>query len=128
MGCGPGTITVDIASANRARSGDRDRCFGRRDRAGARDAADVDNVEFATGDVYALDFPDASFDVVHAHQVLQHLPDPVGALREMRRVCKPDGVVAARDSDYCRVHVVSDDPNTRRVAQAVRQHRAGEPR
>ena len=41
-----------------------------------------------------------TFDVVHAHQVLQHLPDPVGALREMRRVCKPGGVVAARDSDY----------------------------
>jgi ubiquinone/menaquinone biosynthesis C-methylase UbiE len=68
-------------------------------RAAARDA-EVDNVEFAVGDVYALDLPDASFDVVHAHQVLQHLPDPVGALREMRRVCRPDGVVAARDSDY----------------------------
>ena len=33
-----------------------------------------------------LDDPDASYDVVHAHQVLQHLSDPVGALREMRRV------------------------------------------
>ncbi len=50
--------------------------------------------------MYALDLPDASFDIVHAHQVLQHLTDPVAALREMRRVCKPDGVVAARDSDY----------------------------
>ena len=34
------------------------------------------NVAFATGDVYALDFDDASFDVVHAHQVLQHLQRP----------------------------------------------------
>jgi len=32
--------------------------------------------------------------------VLQHVADPVGALREMRRVCRPDGYVAVRDSDY----------------------------
>lgn len=45
------------------------------------------SVEFATADVHALDFPDDSFDVVHAHQVLQHVGDPVRALREMRQVC-----------------------------------------
>jgi SAM-dependent methyltransferase len=64
------------------------------------EARGVSNVEFAVADVRALDFPDGSFDVVHAHQVLQHLGDPVGALREMRRVCRPGGIVAARDSDY----------------------------
>jgi SAM-dependent methyltransferase len=57
-------------------------------------------VDFVVGDVLALDYPDGSFDVVHAHQVLQHVGDPVAALREMRRVCRPGGVVAARDSDY----------------------------
>ena len=52
------------------------------------------------GDVYALDAPDDTYDVVHAHQVLQHLADPVAALREMRRVCRPGGLVAVRDADY----------------------------
>ena len=52
------------------------------------------------GDVYALAAADDSFDVVHAHQVLQHLTDPVAALREMARVCRPGGVVAVRDVDY----------------------------
>ena len=52
------------------------------------------------GDVMALPFEDASFDVVHAHQVLQHLADPVGALAEMRRVTRPGGIVAVRDAVY----------------------------
>lgn len=100
VGCGPGTITVDLG--RRVAPGPVlgiDRAEVVVDEAGGQ--ADVpDNVRFATGDVYALDHPDDSFDVVHAHQVLQHLSDPVGALREMRRVCRPGGVVAARDSDY----------------------------
>ncbi len=49
---------------------------------------------------WELPYADASFDVVHAHQVLQHLTDPVGALREMARVARPGGLVAVRDVDY----------------------------
>jgi SAM-dependent methyltransferase len=102
VGCGPGTITVDFAQrVAPAHVVGLDRADEVLDtaRAAARDAG-VDNVEFAAGDIYSLDLPDASFDVVHAHQVLQHLTDPVAALREMRRVCTPGGVVAVRDSDY----------------------------
>jgi ubiquinone/menaquinone biosynthesis C-methylase UbiE len=100
VGCGPGTITVDIArrvAPGRVVGVDASPAVIEQAR---RDAEGVATLEFATGDAYTLDLPDASFDVVHAHQVLQHVPDPVGALREMRRLCKPDGVVAARDSDY----------------------------
>jgi SAM-dependent methyltransferase len=60
----------------------------------------VANAEVMVGDVHALTHADAEFDVVHAHQVLQHLADPVTALREMVRVTRPGGVVAVRDSDY----------------------------
>jgi len=102
VGCGPGTITADLAAL--AAPG---RVVGV-DAAGdvlaeARAAAagrGVSNVRFEIGDVYRLSFGDGSFDVVHAHQLLQHLSDPVAALAEMRRVCRPGGVVAARDSDY----------------------------
>jgi SAM-dependent methyltransferase len=66
----------------------------------ARVDASVSGVGFAVGDVYALDADAASFDVVHAHQVLQHLSDPVRALVELRRVLRPDGLLAVRDGDY----------------------------
>jgi SAM-dependent methyltransferase len=102
VGCGPGTITVDLARIARTGSVvglDRSGEVLHEARAAA-ETAGVANVEFAVGDVYDLDHEDATFDVVHAHQVLQHLSDPVAALREMGRVCRADGVVAVRDSDY----------------------------
>jgi ubiquinone/menaquinone biosynthesis C-methylase UbiE len=46
-----------------------------------------------------LPFPDATFDVVFTHQVLIHISDPVAAIREMRRICKPGGLLASRESD-----------------------------
>ncbi len=55
---------------------------------------------FKAADAYALELDEQSFDVAHAHQVLQHLTDPVAALVEMRRVLRPGGIRAVRDSDY----------------------------
>lgn len=102
VGSGPGTITADLAALvapGRVTALET-----------TRDALDLTatevtargltNVDLVVGDVHALEFPDNSFDVVQAHQVLQHVGDPVAALREMRRVTRPDGVVAARDGDY----------------------------
>ena len=105
VGCGPGTITLDLA--RRVAPGSVVGIDPADDvvEAAARDATDqgVENVRFATGDIYALDVDgpfDRAFDLVHAHQVLQHVPDPVRALRAMRAACVPEGLVAARDSDY----------------------------
>jgi SAM-dependent methyltransferase len=102
VGCGPGTITADLASLVTP-----GRVTALEVTEAALDLARTEivrrgltNVDFAAGDVHALDFPDDTFDVVHAHQVLQHVADPVAALREMRRVTKPGGVVAVRDGDY----------------------------
>lgn len=102
IGCGPGTITADLAA--RVAPGSVTAVDQAADvLAVARTEAEhrkLSNVAFATADVQRLEFPDDTFDVVHAHQVLQHVADPVLALREMRRVCAPGGIVAARDADY----------------------------
>ena len=97
VGCGPGTITADFAA--RLAPGN---VVGIDAAAAIVEAArrDYPGVPFETGDVYDLAFADGTWDIVHAHQVLQHLADPVAALREMRRVARPGGLVAARDADY----------------------------
>src|SRR5579883_1774073 len=89
VGCGPGTITADLAAlVAPGRTVGVDSASAAIEAAGAAAPA----VEFRVSDVMVLDFADGSFDVVHAHQVLQHLPDPVGALAEMARVCRPGGI------------------------------------
>jgi ubiquinone/menaquinone biosynthesis C-methylase UbiE len=101
VGCGPGTITIDLA-----RYVPDGYIIGidyaDKPLAPARALAEekkVTNVTFAVGDVLNLDeYADNTFDVVHAHQVLQHVPDPVRALRQMRRVTKPGGIVASRET------------------------------
>lgn len=102
VGSGPGTITTDLAEL--VAPGPVTALEATPDAVEiTRQAVEdrwVANVDCVVGDVHALDFADDSFDVVHAHQVLQHVADPVAALREMRRVCRPAGIVAARDSDY----------------------------
>jgi SAM-dependent methyltransferase len=102
VGCGPGTITADLAARvtpGRVVGLDREAAvIGEASR--LSEEAGRGNLAFETGDVYSLPFADQSFDVVHAHQVLQHLSDPVAALIEMRRVLREPGILAVRDSDY----------------------------
>ncbi len=43
------------------------------------------------GDITAIPEPDASFDAVMCIEVLEHVPDPLAALRELGRLLKPNG-------------------------------------
>lgn len=101
VGCGPGSITVDFAEMV-PRGHVTGIEIGSDILAQAQSLADekgLVNVTFEEADVNALKYPDATFDLVFAHQVLQHLPEPVKALREMRRVTKPGGIVAVREGE-----------------------------
>ena len=103
VGCGPATITADLA--DRVAPG---RVVGLDAASGALEAARATlakrdlpaRVELIDGDIMSLPFDDGTFDVAHAHQVLQHLSNPVDALAEMRRVTRPGGIVAVRDAVY----------------------------
>ncbi len=103
IGCGPGTITVDLAvrlAPGEVIGFDIAPDVIKRGEALLAEPTASPNCRFMVDDVYAMSFPDDAFDIVHAHQVLQHLSDPVAALREMNRVLKPGGTLAVRDADY----------------------------
>ncbi|KAL4887759.1 S-adenosyl-L-methionine-dependent methyltransferase [Aspergillus ambiguus] len=103
VGCGPGSITMDLAKkVPEGHVTGIDYVDEPLKIARLRAAQQgITNIDFHTGDIYRLDFPASTFDLVHAHQVLQHIADPVRALKEMRRVVKPGGIVAVRESASC---------------------------
>ncbi len=51
------------------------------------------NVTFRQANILSLDFPDSSFDKVVAGNVIHLLDEPLKALEELNRVCRPDGML-----------------------------------
>jgi SAM-dependent methyltransferase len=106
VGAGPGTITADLSKNYMPPNGHItavdlgpeiiSRASAYAEKVGAK------NITFkAPVSVYDLSktFGENAFDVVHTHQMLTHIDDPVGGLREMLKVVKPGGVVAVREVD-----------------------------
>ena len=94
LGCGPGSISVGLGD----------------------DVIGVDlepgpaSIPLAQGDATRLPFRDASFDAVFSCAVMQHLPDPLTALKEARRVCRPGAVIGLADADWGGALVHPPDP------------------
>lgn len=102
VGAGSGTISVTFAKIipeGKVTATDLNQEVLPRGQAIA-ESEGVKNIEFQQADAYKLPFADGTFDVTHCHQVLYQFKAPWDALREMLRVTKPGGVVAAREGDY----------------------------
>jgi ubiquinone/menaquinone biosynthesis C-methylase UbiE len=78
----------------------------------ARQAQDVSNLSFVTGDGRVLPFDDSSVDAVVCHTSLCHIPEPQRVLAEARRVTMEGGAIAIFDGDYATttVAISADDP------------------
>jgi len=112
LGCGPGTITVGLAEAVAPGSVvaiDIEPAQLTRTQA-LTIKQDVTAVHLAATDLFALPFADASFDAAFAHAVLMHVGDRPAALREVRRVLKPGGVVGLKDLDMAHNILEPEEP------------------
>lgn len=114
-GCGPGTITLGLAQrvapgrVTGIDSGDSQIERARQNAA----AHGVTNVEFRTASVYELPFADNTFDAVFSHALLEHLAEPVAALRELRRVLRPGGVAGVCSPDWSGFIIAPMSPELR---------------
>ena len=97
VGCGPGALTAELVARvgpDSVAAVDPSESFVAAARARHRDV----DVRHAAAE--ALPHPDDSFDAALAQLVVHFMTDPVAGLREMRRVTRPGGVVAACVWDY----------------------------
>lgn len=132
VGSGPGSITLGLASIvapGEAIGVDIQlaQVESSRRLAAARGMA---NVQFQASDIYALPFPDRSFDAAFVNGVLMHLAEPVRALAEVRRVLRPGGVAAVRDPDFGTAIYAPITPSLQRwlaLREQVRRHNGGDP-
>ncbi len=101
-GCGPATITAGIAgSVFPGRVTAIDIAPAQVETARRlTQGREIMNIDFVTASVNHLPFADHSFDVVFAHALLEHLPDPIAALKELHRVTRPGGFIAVSSPDW----------------------------
>lgn len=98
-GCGNGAVTAELSAAlPGTRVVGLDAHPGLLERAGARGAGGPEP-ELFLGDVGDTPFADETFDLVLSRYVFQHLPEPIGVARELRRVLRPGGHLAVIDVD-----------------------------
>lgn len=98
VGCGTGNLSFSLArnpAIGSVRGIDCSPVYVEHAKQGHRDA----RIRFEVGDACALPFPDAWFDHALSLLVLQFIPQPDLAVREMRRVTRPGGSVAAATWD-----------------------------
>lgn len=92
------------------------------EKARARKLATQLPVEFQTGDIKALPFPDNSFSRCRIDRVLQHIPEPDKAIAELVRVLEPDGLLLGYDNDWETFSILSCNSAISRTIENIWCH------
>jgi SAM-dependent methyltransferase len=98
VACGPGLVAAAFAQVARHVTGiDLTPAMIDRARALVRERG-LSNVTLTVGDVRPLPYADGVFSLVVSRFAFHHFPDPGAVLREMVRVCAPEGRVVVADT------------------------------
>ncbi|MEO0423830.1 MAG: methyltransferase domain-containing protein [Pseudomonadota bacterium] len=129
IGCGVGAQTAQLISRHpgiRITALDVDERSVGVARAWAADAG-LPNVTFDTGDIFALPHAEDTFDHAFVCFVLEHLSDPIGALRVLSKVLKPGATITVIEGDHGSAQFHPDDADARAAieCQVTLQARAG---
>lgn len=117
VACGPGSVVAAFAQRVRHACG-LDATKAMLDEARKLVVrSGVQNVAWHRGDVYALPFNDATFDVVSCRFAFHHFEEPVRAFGEMVRVCRPGGRIVLCDA------IASDDARKADAFNRMERHR-----
>jgi ubiquinone/menaquinone biosynthesis C-methylase UbiE len=101
-GCGPGTITFGLAdwvNPGWVTALDLEKSQVEIAAKTAKEL-EINNIEFLRGSIYEIPLPENTFDAAFSHAVLEHLQEPVLALKEVLRVLKPGGIAGIRTPDW----------------------------
>ncbi len=115
-GCGPGPLTLgfaELVTPGRVVGIDIEPTMIDQANQLASDSG-LENLEYQVADIYDLPFEDGEFDVVFSSAVIEHLSDPVRALREMLRVTKPGGIGSVIRTDWSFPFIVPECPELSR--------------
>jgi SAM-dependent methyltransferase len=126
-GCGVGAQTVILARNNpkaKITSVDLSR-ESLRDARKRVASEGIANVTFRLADIFRLPYGDGGFDHVFVCFVLEHLPNPVDALRSLHRVLKPGGTLTVIEGDHGSAYFHPDSPYARRAIQCLVDLQAG---
>src|SRR5215469_1376126 len=97
VACGPGLLTCAFARVVRHAVGlDITPAMLEQARKTQQEQG-LTNVSWQSGDVVSLPYPEHHFSIVVSRFAFHHLPEPLAALKEMVRVCKPAGRVVVAD-------------------------------
>jgi ubiquinone/menaquinone biosynthesis C-methylase UbiE len=98
VACGPGLLTCAFARVVRHATGS-DLTPAMLEQAKiVQQEQGLSNVTWELGDATALPYRDGEFSIVTTRFTFHHFLDPLAALKEMRRVCRPGGKVVVTDS------------------------------